>query len=44
MKCVTFRIPEKYYEKLERIAREKGISISELVRHMIIELLNGGKE
>jgi len=42
VKCVSFRIPDKYYEKLEKMAREKGISVSELVRHMIIEVLNGG--
>jgi Arc/MetJ-type ribon-helix-helix transcriptional regulator len=41
---VSVHIPRQYRDDLERLAREKGVSLGELVRQAISELLTRARE
>lgn len=41
---MTVHIPRKYRDDLERLARDRGVSVGELVRQAISELLTRARE
>jgi len=41
---VTVHVPRKYRDDLERLARDRGVSVGELVRQAISELLTRARE
>jgi len=42
-KWISVRVTDKMYETLERIAEEKGVTLPDLVRHILLEYIESHK-